>query len=207
MSFLCTREPFTAVFLHGQLFFCCWRDWFKDQWKVDRMVKAAKESKDVPAPKKNMPSKQWSCSELQEGHAKLLKCKNEKLSPDEMQQQIEEAYHNNILSCFLEIFECNPNRFTYIKSIDASNIKTHKHNRIMCSAPSSGLRTSAGCFEEGLIRPVCEWASSIQSLGEDGIGWFPLHISITLPFHKTNQLVYRPNRFMVVSWWGKIRVA
>ena len=103
------------------------------------MVKAAKESKDVPAPQKNMPSKQWSCSELQEGHAKLLKCKNEKLSPDEMQQQIEEAYHNNILSCFLEIFECNPNRFTYIKSIDASNIKTHKHNRIMCSAPSSGL--------------------------------------------------------------------
>jgi hypothetical protein len=56
------------------------------------------------APKKTVPSRQWSCSELQDGHAKLLEIKSEKLSPDEMQKQIDEAYHNNMCRVFLGSF-------------------------------------------------------------------------------------------------------
>lgn len=77
---------------------------------------------------------------------------------------------------FLGIFWCNPNSFTYINSKDAGKIKTHKHKHIMCSAPFSGLWTSAGCFEERLIGYVFEWALSIQPWGEDGLGLFPFHI-------------------------------
>ena len=40
---------------------------------------------------KKLPSKQWSCSELERGHSKLLKVKHEGLGEDELQQQIKES--------------------------------------------------------------------------------------------------------------------
>ena len=104
----CIRGPFTAGFLHGQLFFCCRRDRFKDQGKVNGMVKAVKEE---TAPPKKVPSKQWSCSELQQGHAKLLEIKTEKLSPDEMQKQIQEAYHKIMCRVFFGDLWVQPKQF------------------------------------------------------------------------------------------------
>lgn len=187
---LCIWDPFTAVFLNGQLFFCCWRDWFKDQWKVNSMGRAVKQD---TAPKKTVPSRQWSCSELQDGHAKLLEIKSEKLSPDEMQKQIDEAYHNNMCRVFFGIFWCNPNSFTYINSKDAGKIEAHKHKHIMCSAPLSGLWTSTGCFEERLIGHVFEWALSIRPWGEDGLGLFPFHI-----FHHTSLPQNPPTHFEIL---------
>ena len=44
---------------------------------------------------KQPPSKQWSCSELERGHSKLLKVKNEGLGEDELQQQIKESFRNS----------------------------------------------------------------------------------------------------------------
>ena len=39
---------------------------------------------------KPVPSKQWSASELTDGHTKLLAVKNESLSHDELQKQIQD---------------------------------------------------------------------------------------------------------------------
>ena len=91
---------------------------------------------------------------------------------------------------FLGIFGCNQNSFTFIKSNTAGKIKTHKHKHIMCSAPFSGLWTSAGCFEEGLIGHVFEWALSKQPWGEDGLGLFPFYI-----FHHASLPQNQPTHF------------
>ena len=72
------------------------------------MVKAVKEE---TAPPKKVPSKQWSCSELQQGHAKLLEIKTEKLSPDEMQKQIQEAYHKIMCRVFFGDLWVQPKQF------------------------------------------------------------------------------------------------
>jgi len=72
------------------------------------MGKAVKQD---TAPKKTVPSRQWSCSELQDGHAKLLEIKSEKLSPDEMQKQIDEAYHNNMCRVFFGDLLVQPKQF------------------------------------------------------------------------------------------------
>jgi len=50
---------------------------------------------------KKVPSKQWSCSELERGHSKLLKVKHESVGEDELQQQIKESFRNSCDSCLL----------------------------------------------------------------------------------------------------------
>lgn len=51
--------------------------------------------------KRPVPSKQWSASELTDGHEKLLAIKQESLSPEEIKKQIAETCHHNTLDDFL----------------------------------------------------------------------------------------------------------
>ena len=57
---------------------------------------------------KNMtavPSRQWSCSELVEGHTKLVKAKKERESDDELEKRIEDSLSITLTSiCFYAPF-------------------------------------------------------------------------------------------------------
>lgn len=42
---------------------------------------------------RKVPSKQFSCSELKDGHAKLMAVKMESISKDQLEDEIQELYY------------------------------------------------------------------------------------------------------------------
>lgn len=71
-----TTKPHAAAFEDGSAELTCQR------WQI-RMPKA----KELQA----VPSRQWSCSELVEGHRKLVAAKEERESDDELNQRIQDC--------------------------------------------------------------------------------------------------------------------
>lgn len=127
------------------------------------------------ASKKAVPSRQWSCSEMKDGHHKLMAIKTEAPSPEDMQKQIAETRP------YLE-FWCSKTMPSPNSIYLDITFREKKHIPTACS----GVWASAGNFEAGLGTPRCEWILSLQVWEEGVLDCFS---PIVHPF--TKAIIYR----------------
>lgn len=74
-----------------------------------------------------VPSKQWSASELCDGHEKLMAVKKESLTPEELKKQIAETCHHNTLGNF--IFHIMPT-YSHMYSHGCAKGSPRSHTRV-----------------------------------------------------------------------------